>query len=82
MINHLMYMDDIKLFAVNEKVLETLLQTVKIYSKDIGMKAGIEKCTMLEMKSDKRLTVEVFELKNQVVIRTIGKRKLTDTLRY
>ena len=63
MINHLMYMDEIKLFAVNEKVLETLIQTVKIYSKDIGMKAGIEKCTMLEMKSGKRLTVEVFELK-------------------
>ena len=30
-INHLMYMDDIKLFAKKEKELETLIQTVKIY---------------------------------------------------
>ena len=30
-INHLMYMDDIKLFAKNEKELETLKHTVRIY---------------------------------------------------
>ena len=32
-----MYMDDIKLFAKNEKELETLIHTVRIYSQDIGM---------------------------------------------
>ena len=32
-----MYMDDIKLFAKNGKELETLTQTVRIYSQDIGM---------------------------------------------
>ena len=31
-INHLMYMDNIKLFAKNEKELETLKQALKIYS--------------------------------------------------
>ena len=31
-INHLMYMDEIKLFAKNEKELETLIQAVRIYS--------------------------------------------------
>ena len=31
-INHLMYMEDIKLFAKNEKELESLIQTVRIYS--------------------------------------------------
>ena len=31
-INHLIYMDDIKLFAKNEKELETLIQAVRIYS--------------------------------------------------
>ena len=36
-INQLMYMDDIKQFAKNEKELETLKQAVKIYSEDIGM---------------------------------------------
>ena len=37
-INHLMYMDDIKLFAKNEKELETLIQAVRIYSQYIWMK--------------------------------------------
>ena len=36
-INHLIYMDDIKLFAQNEKELETLILAVRIYSQDIGM---------------------------------------------
>ena len=38
-------MDDIKLFANNEKELETLTQAMRIYSEDVEMKFGIEKCT-------------------------------------
>ena len=49
-----MYMDDIKLFAKNEKELETQIQAVRIYNQDIGMKFGIEKCDTLIMKSEKR----------------------------
>ena len=44
-INHLMYMDDIKLFTKNEKELETLIHAVRIQSQDIGMEFGIEKCS-------------------------------------
>ena len=51
-INHLMYMNDIKLFAKNKKKqLEILIQTLRIYSQDIGMEFGIEKCAMLVIKS-------------------------------
>ena len=53
-INHRMYMYDIKLFAKNKKELETLIQGVRIYSQDIGMEFGIEKCAILVMKSGKR----------------------------
>ena len=53
-INHWMYMDDIKLFAKNEKELQTLIHVVRIYSQDIGMEFGIEKCAMRVMKSGKR----------------------------
>ena len=34
-VNYFMYIDDIKLFAKNEKELETLIQTIRIYSQDI-----------------------------------------------
>ena len=52
-INHLMYMNDIKLFVKNEEELETLIHAVRIYSPDIGIEFGIEKCSMRVMKSGK-----------------------------
>ena len=53
-INHLMYMDGIKLFAKNEEELENQLHTVRTYSQDIEMEFGIEKCVMIVMKYGKR----------------------------
>ena len=41
-----MYIDDIKILAKNEKDLETLTQTVRIFSQDIGIEFGIEKYAM------------------------------------
>ena len=70
-INHLMYMDDIRLFAKNEKELETLIRAVRIYSQDIGMEFGIEKCAMLVMKSGKRHMTDGMELPNHDKIRTL-----------
>ena len=52
-INHLMFMDDIKLFAKDESELDALIQTVRVVSTDIGMKYGLEKCVMLVMKRGK-----------------------------
>ena len=49
-VNHLMYMEDIKLFAKYEKELKTLIHTIRISSQDIGMEFGIEKCALLVMK--------------------------------
>ena len=46
-----MYMDDIKLFSKNEKELETLIHTIRIYSQDIGMEFGIEKYALRVMKT-------------------------------
>ena len=37
-------MDDIKIFTQYEKELDTLIQTIRIYSQDIGMEFYIEKC--------------------------------------
>lgn len=43
-INHLFYMDDLKLFAKNDQQLEGLLTTVSEFSKDICMEFGLDKC--------------------------------------
>ena len=70
-INHLMYMDDIKLFVKNEKEQETLIHVVRIYSQDIGMEFVMGKCAMLVMKSGKRHLTEGMELPNQNKISTL-----------
>ena len=76
-INHLLYMDDIKLFAKNEKELKILIHAVRIYSQDMGMEFRIEKCARLVMKSSKRHMIDGMELPNQDKI-----RKLTENETY
>ena len=70
-----MYMDDIKIFAKNEKELETLINAVRIYSQNIGMEFGIEKCLMLVKKSGKRHLTDGMEIPNQDKIRTLGQKE-------
>ena len=52
-INHLLFIDDLKLHNRNEKELDSLVQAVRIFSKDIGMEFGIEKCAMLVTEKEK-----------------------------
>ena len=73
-----MYMDDIKLFTKNKKELETLIHTVRIYSRDIGMEFGIfgiEKCAMLVMKSGKRQRTDGMELPNKDKKKTLAENE-------
>ena len=70
-----MYMDDIKLFAKNDKELETLRHSLRIYSQDIGMEFGIEKCAILVMKIGKRHINDGMELPNQDKIRMLAENE-------
>ena len=70
-----MYMDNIKLFAKNEKEQETLIHACRIRCHDIGMEFGLEKCAMLVMKSGKRHLTDGMELPNQDKIRTLGEKE-------
>ena len=36
-VNHLLFMDDLKLFGKNEDQIDSLVQTVQLFSEDIGM---------------------------------------------
>ena len=49
-IHHLFLMDDLRLYARNEKGLESLVQTVHFFSDDIDMEFGIDKCATLILK--------------------------------
>ena len=49
-----MCINDLRLFAKNENVSETLIQTIRMYNEDIRMGFGIDKYAMLVMKRGKR----------------------------
>ena len=70
-INHLLYIDYLKLYAKNEKELDLLVQTVKVFSKDIGMDLGIEKCSTLVMKRKKKTTSDGIKLPDNIVIKSL-----------
>ena len=70
-----MYMDNIKLFAKNEKELEILIHALRIYSQDIGIEFGIEAFSMQVIKSGKRHITDGTELPNQDKLRTLGEKE-------
>ena len=49
-----------------QKELDTLIHADRIYSQDIGIEFGTEKCAMLVMKSGKQHITDVMELPNQI----------------
>ena len=52
-INHLLFMDDLKLFAKNVDQIDSLVNTVRLFSEDIKMEFGLSKCGVLIMKRGK-----------------------------
>ena len=57
-INHLLFMDDLKLFGKSYEQIDTLVQTVHTFSTYIGMEFGIKKCGMLVLKGGKIAKLE------------------------
>ena len=64
-------MDDLKLHSRSEKGLDSLVQTFHIFSEDIGMEFGIEKCAMLVMEKGKIVNSFGIELPNSEVIKSL-----------
>ena len=70
-INHLLFMDDLKLYSRSEKGLDSLVQTVRAFSEDIGMEFGIEKCPMLVMEKGKIVKSVGIELPDGKIIKLL-----------
>ena len=52
-INHLLFMDELKLYGKNENQIDTLVNTVRVFCDDIRIEFGISKCAILIMKRGK-----------------------------
>ena len=70
-IDHLLFMDNLKLYSRSEKRLDSLVQTARVFSEDLGMEFGIEKCAVLVMEKGKIVKSVGIELPGGKVIKSL-----------
>ena len=70
-INLLLFMDDLKLYSKTEKTLDSFVQTVRIFSTDIKIEFGNEKCTVLVLKRGKVVKSEGIKLPDNKKMRSL-----------
>ena len=68
-------MDDLKLNSRNEKELDLLVETIHIFSKDIGMECDIEKCAILVLEKGKIVKSVGIEQPDGKVIKSLQERE-------
>ena len=76
-INHLLFMDDLKLFGKNENQIDSLVQTVFVFSQDIGMEFGIKKCAVIILKRGKMVACDGIQLPNEEVMKNVDEKGYT-----
>ena len=54
-VNHLLLMDDLKLYGANKDQLDSLIQVVRVFSQDIRMSFGLDKCAIVEMRQGRQV---------------------------
>jgi hypothetical protein len=70
-VNHLLFMDDLKLYAKNQSELDSLVQSVRLFSDDIKMEFGISKCAHLQIEHGKVTKSEGIRLPNKTEIKSL-----------
>ena len=70
-INHLLFMDDLKLFAKNVDQIDSLVNTVRIFSEDIKMEFGLSKRGVLITKRGKVVESECLCMPDGAMMKNI-----------
>ena len=78
-INHLLYLDDLKLYNSKHKELEKQIKTIHKFSQDTAMKFGIEKCAKVIRKVGHRILQERITLKDSAYIKNLIEMNITNT---
>ena len=61
-LNHLLFMDDLKIYGKSEREINSLVSTVELFSTDVGMEFGTKKCGTLVLKRGKVVGSDGLEL--------------------
>ena len=70
-VNRLLFIDNLKLYSQSEKELDSLIQTVHVFSKDIGMEFVIEKFAMSVMEKGKTVKSVGIEFPDGKIIKSL-----------
>ena len=76
-LNHLLFMDDLKLFGKSEDQIDSLVQTVFIFSEDIGMELGLKKCGVVILQKGKLVKFDGIHLPNQEIMKEVDENGYT-----
>ena len=71
-INHLLFMDDLKIYGANWEEAMTLTKSVQKFSADIGMEFGLDKCAVLELRGGKKVRADRILLPDGKAIEEVG----------
>ena len=74
-ISHLLFMDDLKLYASNDQQLKSQINIVKTFSNDIRMSFGIDKCNKVTIKRGNVTNSENITLNNGEILKTLDQNK-------
>ena len=66
-LNHLLLMDNLKLFGKRNDQIDSLVQTVFIFSEDISTEFGLKKCRVVILKKGKLVKFDGIHLANQEI---------------
>ena len=74
-LNHLLFMDNLKLYGQKEEDLERLAEIVHIYSKHVDMEFGLDKCGMLVIRKGVKVRSVGIELPDGEVIKELDEKR-------
>ena len=78
-VNHLLYMDDLKIYACSDKEMESLVNMIRIFSEDISMEFGFEKCAKVSSNKGKLVATENLKLPSGKEIQEL---EMTEAYKY
>ena len=75
-INHLLYMDDLKLYNSSEKALKEPLNEVHQFSRDINMECGINKCAKISIIKGKQKPSQEIQIDHNTTIKELDRDQI------
>ncbi|KAM3959727.1 uncharacterized protein ACR2FA_006251 [Aphomia sociella] len=78
-VSHLLYMDDLKLFASKRQDLTKLLEITQDFSNSIRMEFGVDKCAVLHVQRGRVMNSESIQLPENICLRSLSE---VETYKY